>query len=114
MSEGLGVAFSARRDVVDDDALPEGPAGGNKPCVMLAFGLVELMIFQRLEVKRRRKVKGVIGDGAAFRLRGRTDEAAFEIGDPREAMNFRGEEVSLRGSEILAQPEDCAVDEHGV
>ena len=40
-----------RSDVVDDDTLPERPAGGNKPGVMLALGLVELVVFQRFEVK---------------------------------------------------------------
>ena len=91
-----------RSDVVDDNTLPEGLAGGEESRVMLALGLVELVVFQRLEVKGRREIKRVIRDRAAFGLRRSTDEAAFEIRNLREAKNFRGKDVAFSRSEILA------------
>jgi hypothetical protein len=91
-----------RSDIVDDDTFPERPASGDKPCVMLALGLVERVVFQRLEVKRCRKVKRVIRDRAAFGLGRRTYEAPFEIRNLREALNLRGKDVAFSRSEILA------------
>ena len=91
-----------RSDIVDDDTFPERPASGDKPCVMLALGLVELVVFQRLEMKRRREVKRVIRDRAAFGLRRRTNEATFEVRNLREALNLRGKDVAFSRSEILA------------
>ena len=99
---------------MDDNAFPEGSARGNEPCVMLASGLIERVVLQRLEVKRRRKVEGVIGDGPSFSLRRRTDDAALEVRDLREKAHFGGKEVSLCRTEILAKPEEGAMDEHGV
>src|SRR3569833_2220249 len=46
-----------RGDIVDDDALPECLAGGNKSCVVLALGLVKLVILKRFEVQGGRKVE---------------------------------------------------------
>ena len=91
-----------RSDVVDDDTFPERSASGNKPCVMLALGLVKLVVLQRLEVKRCREVERVIRDRTAFGLRRSTDEAALEIRDLREAMNLRGKDLAFSRSEILA------------
>ena len=79
---------------------------------MLALALVELVVFQGLEVKRRCKVEGMIHNRAAFGLRGSADETAFQIGQLRQEANLGCEGLPLCRSEILAEPEKCAVDEH--
>lgn len=87
---------------MDNNALPERLADRDEPRVMLALGLIERVIFERLEMKRRREIKRMIGDRAAFGLRRRADVTALQIRDRREKTNFRGKELSLCGSEILA------------
>ena len=87
---------------MDHHALPERLADRDEPRVMLALGLIERMIFERLEMKRGREIKRMIGDRATFGLRRCADVTALEIRDHCEKTNFRGEEFSLCRSEILA------------
>jgi hypothetical protein len=40
-----------RGNIIDENAFPEGLAGGDKSGVILAFGLIELMVLEGLEVQ---------------------------------------------------------------
>ena len=87
---------------MDHHALPEGLASRNEPRVMLALGLVELVVLERLEMKRSREIKRIIDNRTPLCPRWRTDIAALEIRNLCEQTNFRGEELSLCRSEIFA------------
>ena len=110
---GLSVISTKWSHVENHDAFPKRFAGRNKPRVVFALGLVELVVFQRLEVKRGRKVVGMIGHSAALSLRWGANEASLEVRDFREALNLQSKGVSLSGGEIFAKPKQCAVNEHG-
>ena len=99
-----------RSCVVNDDAVPEWFAGGDKPGVIRAFGLVEIVVFDRLEVKGSRVVEGMIGHGAAFGGGGRADVAAFEVRNLGESTKLAFEERAFGWGEILAEPEEDVVD----
>jgi len=101
-----------RSDVIDDDTLPEGLAGGYKSRVIRAFGLIKFVIFKRFEVQRGRKVEGVIGDRAMFRVGRGSHITAFKVRDLSQATNLAVKDGAFRRGKVFAEPEDGAMDEH--
>ena len=104
--------LNQRRHIVNDNAFPVGLAGSHEPCMMLALGLIELMIFKRLEVQRSCEVEGVVRDRALRRARGRADEASLKVGNLPEPPHFSREDCRFIGCKVFAKPEEGTVDEH--
>ena len=81
--------------------------------MVLACGLMELPVLQRLEVQRACEVERMIRNRTAVFLRWRADEAGSETGNLRKATNFSRKEIPFCWGGVFAKPEACAVDEHG-
>src|SRR5882757_856652 len=103
-----------RRHVVDNNALPESLANGDKPCVVLAFGLVKLVVLKRLEMQRGCIVEGMVGHGAGFSPSRSADITALEIRNLSESANLGVEKGAFCRGEILAKPEESTVNKHRV